>query len=104
MEESKPYLSCDYTLTDLSLDTCSNKTYTSRAINKMAGENFNNYLNRHRVDYAKSLIAAHPDLTVKEISAMSGFRNVVTFTDAFKKKTGMTPGRYKNLFSRRKGQ
>ena len=94
LQEKKPFLDEDFTLADLAGSVFSNKVYLSRAINDCSGRNFKQFLNYHRVLYAKSLMDRDPRLRVFEVASMSGFHNPVTFSVAFKVNLLETPGDY----------
>ena len=94
MYTAQPYLCEDFSLTDLAEVIYTNKTYLSRSINRGAHKSFPLYLNGFRIEHAIALMDENPHLTVKEVALKSGFRNTVSFNDAFKKERGMTPGAY----------
>ncbi|MBQ8483930.1 MAG: helix-turn-helix transcriptional regulator [Bacteroidales bacterium] len=65
--------------------------------NKMkaiTGAGTKEYITRIRLEKAKSLIE-NTDLTIAEISDMTGFASQSYFSTAFKNFTGMTPSQYK---------
>jgi AraC-like DNA-binding protein len=89
----------------LSLDMLSeiihiNSSYLSKAFKDETGENFSNYLNRKRLEKARSLIESG-DMKIQEISLKVGFNNTNYFIKKFKQMYGTTPGLY-NLHSRKK--
>lgn len=94
MESEQPFLNDDFCLDDLARDVFSNKAYVSRAINDKAGVNFRQFVNRYRVDYAKSLIEKDLRLKVVELSIMSGFHSVASFNSSFRLHAGTTPSEY----------
>jgi len=65
----------------------------SAVINQVFKTNFNDFLNGHRVDHAKTLIQNDQAkmLTLEGLSEQCGFNNRNSFTAAFKKHTGQTP-------------
>ncbi|MCT4685904.1 helix-turn-helix transcriptional regulator [Vallitalea sp.] len=56
------------------------------------------YINECRLNYAKKLLK-HSNITIEQVSNMSGYVNVTYFITLFRKKEGMTPLKYrqKNL-------
>lgn len=94
MEEDRPYLREDFSLYELSATVFTNKTYLSRTINAMTGNNFRQFVNGYRVRYSIGLMEANPQSKVNELAFQSGFHSTVTFNMAFKLNTGMTPGEY----------
>ncbi|HEX5150472.1 MAG TPA: helix-turn-helix transcriptional regulator [Parafilimonas sp.] len=65
----------------------------SAVINQVFKTNFNDFLNGHRIDHAKTLIqnGQAKMLTLEGLSEQCGFNNRNSFTTAFKKHTGQTP-------------
>lgn len=94
MEDKKPFLDSEFTLTNLATATYSNKTYLSRTINLYSGRNFRQFVNSWRINYAKELIENDKHLRMAEVSLMCGFHTVVSFNMAFKVFTGLTPTEY----------
>lgn len=68
----------------------------STIVNSGHGMNFNDYINRFRVDAVKQLIKSGrlESLTLLAIALESGFNSKATFNRAFKKHDGMTPKNY----------
>ena len=91
MSVNKPYLNEDFELADLALSMFSNKTYLSKTINLMSGQNFRQYVNKYRVENAIRLMKEDPHMRMMEVSYLSGFHNSVTFNMAFKNITNQTP-------------
>ncbi len=69
--------------------------YVSKAFKKGTGRNLLDYVQRLRIDHAKSLMA-QPDLTLSAIALQSGFCSDVSFIRVFKKLEGITPGKYRS--------
>jgi AraC-like DNA-binding protein len=69
---------------------------TSYLVNKFLGVNFNQVINKYRIDHAKDLIAQGylSKHSVEGLWKACGFANHTTFYQAFKKQTGKTPGQY----------
>lgn len=65
----------------------------SSAINTIACENFNAYINRWRIKEAKLLLidTSYNHYTIDAIAEMVGFSNKVSFYKAFKRVTGTSP-------------
>ena len=93
METSRPYLG-DYSLSSLSKDVYCNRSYLSRTINLMTGMTFCKFVNSYRIPYARQLLEKNPRMRMKDVAAMSGFQNIVTFNVSFKEVTGQTPSEY----------
>lgn len=93
-EMEKPFLKGELTINDVVKVVFSNKVYISRAISHYTGRNFRQFVNYHRVMYSMNLFRSRPDLKVAELSAMSGFNTVVSFTMAFRLFVNETPSEW----------
>ena len=91
IEKHKCYLKSDYRIEDLSVMANSNKSAISSVINRFSGMNFNQFLNRYRVEFAIELIKNDLSLKMWNVSDLAGFANTNTFNSAFKKHKGKTP-------------
>lgn len=70
-----------------------------RRFKKATGETPINYLQKLRVDEAKNLLE-DKSMNIDEVTYAVGYENASAFRKIFKKYTGLTPGEYKNRFSR----
>ncbi|MFD1334770.1 response regulator [Oceanobacillus iheyensis] len=70
--------------------------YFSTLFKQKTGENFNEYVNKLRVEEAKSLLINTP-FKVSEISNQVGFQEYKYFVSVFKKFSGLTPTNYRKL-------
>jgi AraC-like DNA-binding protein len=73
---------------------------TRRLINQSLGyRNFNAFLNKHRIDEAKTALAdpAQAEVSVLTIALDAGFQSLGPFNRAFKAETGLTPTEYRSL-------
>ena len=96
MEEKQPFLHIGYSIRSLATELNVPSYQLSAFLNRELGVNFNDYLNRFRVQYSQGLIReglAH-SLNLKGLSKKCGFNNRNSFTTAFKKFTGHTPSDY----------
>lgn len=93
-EEKKPYLDEDVSLEDISRCLYTNKAYLSKTVNVLSGQNFRQFVNYYRVEYAVELIRRDPHLKVEELAMMSGFHNTVSFNMAFRLFKGTTPSEW----------
>ena len=86
------------TLSDLAEKLETNKTYLSQVINSEFG-NFNEYLNRFRVIEACRLIqhGLDPKFSIDHLYSKVGFSSRTTFYIAFKKFTGVSPSRFRQI-------
>lgn len=98
LETNKTFLDPNLELSRFSMAVLSNKGNVSRAINLMSGMHFCAFINVYRIEYAKNLIRRDKRLKILEVSEMSGFNSTVTFNNAFKINTGMTPTEFKEMY------
>lgn len=83
---------------NVSLEKCAelvgcSYTHLSREFKKETGMRFVEFLNRQRVNKAKSLLI-RKDITMKEIVDLSGFHNYNYFFKVFKEIEGITPSEF----------
>jgi AraC-like DNA-binding protein len=90
-ENEKPYLRPDLTIQQVALYLYSNKTYLSRIINECFDNNFNQFVNYHRVEEAKRLFYNDPKLSIQQLCDLSGFGSMATFSIAFRFFVGNSP-------------
>lgn len=84
MEEKKPFLDEKFCLGDMAAALGTNKAYVSKTVNVMYGNNFCQFINYYRIQYAADLMKKDRRLKVLEVSMMSGFHSVASFNMAFK--------------------
>ncbi len=91
------FLSQNIKISDLAKVLSVSEKNVSRAVNEHAGENFNAFINRYRVDHAADLILSdsHSHFTIDAIAEESGFANKVSFYKAFKRVKGISPSEYR---------
>jgi AraC-like DNA-binding protein len=85
-------------ITSVSDSLKTNRTYISRLINDEFGVNFNEFVNKYRIEEAKKLLESNESklFTMEHIAEKSGFGSVNSFTRVFKEFEGITPGQFKN--------
>ena len=76
-------------------------TYLTRLCKRCAGLSLLQLLNETRLAVAKNLLCATPD-PVFLIAKSCGFENEKYFMRLFKKREGVTPGRYRQAFAQRR--
>jgi ligand-binding sensor domain-containing protein/AraC-like DNA-binding protein len=98
MEVEKIYLDRDLTLAVLARHLHIHSNQLSRIINEQFELNFNDYINKYRIQEARQILVApeNRDKTIQEILYESGFYSKSVFNTAFKKITGQTPTHYRN--------
>lgn len=100
MLEKKPFLNSNYTLKEMAADLDMPLYQLSAYINQVTGTNFNDLLNKQRIDYCLKLIANGDmaKLNLHGLALTCGFNNRNTFSIAFKKFTGKTPSEYLRIW------
>lgn len=84
--------------TDIDLDAYAqfvgtNRTYLSRYFNQVLSTTFYDYLNTHRLEYAKELMQ-QDDCRIKDVAFLCGYIDITTFRRNFKKYVGCPPKQY----------
>lgn len=102
MTRSKPYLNNELRLQDLADELEVPSHQLSQVINDQLDLTFFDYINKHRVEEAKRLIAEMPEATLLEIAFKAGFNNKTSFSNAFKKFTTHTAVDFRKIL--KKGQ
>lgn len=96
LRKSEAFLNPDLTLQDLAKQMNISPKKLSRAINTSIGKNFFEIVNSLRVEKAKELLSGYKsrNLTLESVASQCGFNSNVTFSNVFKKNTGVTPGKW----------
>ncbi|TMU50733.1 helix-turn-helix domain-containing protein [Flagellimonas algicola] len=97
MIEKEPYLDNEINLASLSNQLGLSSHQLSFVINNGFDENFFNFVNRHRVEKAKSLLLSNlsDKYSILGIAFESGFNSKTSFNTTFKNFTGQTPSEFK---------
>ncbi|HHW40776.1 MAG TPA: response regulator [Syntrophomonadaceae bacterium] len=69
--------------------------YFSYLFRREQGRTFTDYLTATRLDKAKELLRTDPSLSISEVAGQVGYEDANYFSRLFKKKTGLTPARYR---------
>jgi two-component system response regulator YesN len=91
-------ISDNVSLTALSNEFCYNSSYLSRLYKNITGEGLSEYINRVRIENAKTLLK-NQELKISVITDLIGFKTPSYFTRFFKKATGYTPQEYRNMIN-----
>jgi AraC-like DNA-binding protein len=99
LNDSKAYLGNGYTITELSNSLGYSTHQISAYLNHHLGLNFNEYINKRRIEYLLEEVNRNDDwqkYTLEALGNNVGFNNRYSFLKAFKKNTGKTPSDYLN--------
>ncbi len=66
-------------------------SYISRIFKRERGISPSEYVTRCRIQAAKDILIANPDIKIKEVANMTGFKEAYYFSKTFKRETGMWP-------------
>ena len=89
------YVHPGLTITELSKELHTNRTYLSTYINTEYNMSFRNWITELRMEYAKRKIIQYPEKTIVEIAGISGFLSMSHFIKTFKEKEGCSPSTWK---------
>lgn len=100
MEKEKLYLDPEISVTSLGQKIGIPKEHISQVINQRFHMNFNQFLNKYRIEEAKKRLMDPKEnqFVVLKIGYDVGFNSKSTFNAAFKKFTGMSPSEYREKF------
>lgn len=96
MNESKPFLIPEITLSALADKMHVTPEYLSGILNSKLGKNFYDFINHYRIEAFKTRCVdpANRNFTIIAIAYDCGFNSKATFNRVFKNATGYTPGEY----------
>ncbi len=97
MDEEKPYLNGDLTISDLSRKTGIPRHHITEVLNEKYGRNFFSFINEYRVREVIKRIEdpKYQHYTILAIAFDAGFNSKSTFNSFFKAYTGKTPSLYR---------
>ena len=101
MQHEKVYLNPDITLAVLSKKLKVTPQKISLAINSRSSSNFNEYINKFRINHAIDILKnpASQEMTIASIAFDSGFNSISSFNTTVKKVTGKTPSAFREIQS-----
>ena len=94
MKERKIYLQQDIKIGDLAHDAGTCRTYLSAYLNQELGLSFSDYINRHRIEYAKELMRMADSEKMWIVANKAGFSSEQSFYRNFRKFVGMNPAEW----------
>jgi AraC-like DNA-binding protein len=95
IKEKKPYLNSELTIKELSEQLSIPSRYLSQLLNETFKQNFFDFINRFRVEEAKTQLGVFKNKSILQIAFESGFNSKTAFNTAFKKYSGETPSQYR---------
>ncbi len=99
MEKEKPFLDPEITVEKLGKMLDLPEKHLSQILNEQFDQNFNNFINKYRVEEAKKklLDPKEQDFVLLKIAFDVGFNSKSVFNAAFKKFTGLSPSEYRKM-------
>jgi AraC-like DNA-binding protein len=97
MEEGHAYRDGELKLEQLAGQVAMTAHELSQLINDACGVNFQDYLNRYRVEELKAALHADARGSILDLALAAGFNSKSALNRAFKKHTGMTPSQFRAL-------
>lgn len=96
LENEQPFLRHGYSLQDFANALSYPWYQVSALINQEYGMHFNDFINKRRIRYACRIIknSKYPNLNINGLADKCGFSNRNSFSNAFKKFTGLSPSEY----------
>lgn len=94
LEKKLQYLTPDFTQQSVAKKIKTNTTYLSYVVNKRFGKTFSEYVNELKINYVINEMISNPTFRKYSTQAMAesvGYKNAVSFTKTFSKRTGITP-------------
>lgn len=97
MRGTKSYMEPDITLEHLAEELSVTPRDLSMIINRHFGVNFYEFVNRYRIEEAKSMLSSseHAETTITDIYLAVGFNSKSVFNTFFKKLVGTTPSQFR---------
>ena len=99
---TESFINPELTIMDLAEAKNEHPKLVSTVINTIANKNFNSYVNKFRIEKAKTLLSKEKmeNLSIEGIGNEVGFHSKSAFYSAFKKETGTTPTKFIELSER----
>lgn len=98
LKKEQIFRNSDLKLNDLASLLGTNRTYVSRLINNKENSNFCDYINSHRIKYAKQLLSSTQkceQMSLEDIALEAGFSSQSSFYRVFTNIEGTTPAKYR---------
>lgn len=97
MNEQKPYLESNFSLTGLAKTLKISPHHLSQILNERLEQNFFEFAAQYRIAASQKLLASKENahLKIEEIAEMVGYNSKSAFNTSFKKIVGVTPSEFK---------
>ncbi|HHV31827.1 MAG TPA: response regulator [Clostridiales bacterium] len=89
-------LAQQYSLQKVCDDFGVSQTYLSRLFRRYKNTSFNEYVTNLRISEAKKIMSENPDMMLKDVANVVGYRDQYYFSRVFKTVTGCSPSAYNN--------
>ncbi|MEA9413910.1 helix-turn-helix domain-containing protein [Flavobacterium sp. PL02] len=97
LEKKHYYLNSDFTQQSVAKKIKTNTSYLSYVVNKRFGKTFSEYSNELKINYVINELITNSKYRKYSTQALAesvGFKNAVSFTKSFSKRTGVTPTQF----------
>jgi AraC-like DNA-binding protein len=97
LQDKKKFLDQNFTQQAVAKKIKTNTTYLSYVINKRFGKTFSEYSNELKINYAINEMinnSLYQTFTAQAMAESVGFKNAVSFSKSFRKKTGVSPAQF----------
>lgn len=91
MIDEQAYLQSDISIEKVAAHLGTNRFYISRMINVEQSMTFRDYINSLRIEYAKTYLKQHMNVTQDHVAYACGFSSASYFNRKFKQMTGISP-------------
>lgn len=90
------FIDSDLSLKRFANELFLNTSYLSSLFKKETGMTLTDYVNQHRINYAKRLLKS-TTLSIQSVAATVGITDIHYFTRLFRRETGLSPREYRKL-------
>ena len=97
IESKEEFIKENFTLQYVAKKAKTNTTYLSYVVNKNFGKSFSEYANELKINFVINQMISNPmyrKYSTQAIAESVGFKNAISFTKSFSKRTGVTPSQF----------
>lgn len=94
--EKKSFVQPNLTILSVAAEMGTNRTYLSSHINTFKQQTFKEWIAELRINEAKEMLLADPNIPIGEVSMTVGFTDKSNFARSFSRLTGSTPSEWRN--------